>query len=210
MAEVRHTRSHAIAGVAMGLGAALVMVGTLFPVFSVSGGSVTPQLWGVLGMQVDDGAVSLAGSFRTYVVLTAVWAGLMGIALILTKVKYVGPVWRVAALIGLSAAAFTAFVFWVLVLDPITVVGRPTWFSVDAPLLVSSLRGATLEAGVGLYLLTVGTAIGVLAALVPAFHTHRVVKSHNSARGLEPGWYPAPNSRRRTRYWDGEKWTVGA
>ncbi len=109
-----------------------------------------------------------------------------------------------------GSAAFTAFVFWVLVLDPITVVGRPTWFTADAPLLVSSLRGATLEAGVGLYLLTIGTAVGVLAALVPAFHTHRVVKSHNSARGLEPGWYPAPNSRRRTRYWDGEKWTVGA
>ncbi|MBM6399016.1 DUF2510 domain-containing protein [Phycicoccus sonneratiae] len=210
MAEVRHTRSHAIAGVAMGAGAALAMAGTLFPVFRVSGGSVPPELWSALGLGLDDGAVSLAGSFRSYVVLTAVWAGVMGIALVLTRVKYVGPVWRVAALIGLSAAAFVAFVMWVLVLDPLSVVGRPTWFTADAPLLVSGLRGATLEAGLGLWLLTVGTCVGVLAALVPAFHTHRVVKTHNSSRGLEPGWYPAPNSRRRTRYWDGEKWTVGA
>ncbi|QIM21248.1 DUF2510 domain-containing protein [Phycicoccus sp. HDW14] len=210
MAEVRHTRSHAIAGVAMGLGAVLVMLGTLFPMLRVSGGSVSATLWGAMGLQLDHGAVALAGSFRTYVVLTAVWAGLMGIALVLTQVRYVGPVWRVAALVGLSAAAFVAFVLWALVLDPITVVGRPTWFTGNAPLLVSGLRGATLEAGVGLWLLTVGCAVAVLAAFVPAFHTHRVIKTHNSARGLEPGWYPAPNSRRRTRYWDGEKWTVGA
>ncbi len=211
MAEVRHTRSHAIAGLTLGLGAVLVMLGTLFPVFHVTGGRVPHSLWSALGLRLRDGSVGFDGSFRTYVVLTAVWALLMGLALVLTRVKYVGPVWRVAALVALAATSFIAFVLWLVVLDPMRLLGRPVWFASVAPALVGDLRGATVDAAVGLWLFTVGSALGVLATLVPAFYTHRTVKTHTSARGgLEPGWYPAPNSRSRTRYWDGEKWTVGA
>lgn len=210
MAEVRHTRSHAIAGLVMGIGAGVVMLGTLFPLFRVSGGSVPATLWSALGLRLDGATLAFDTGFRMYVVLTAVWVLLMGVALVLTWVRFVGPVWRVAALVGLSATSFISFVLWSLSIDPLSAVGRPSWFADAVPALVAGLRGATLDPGVGLWLLTVGSAVGVLAAFVPAFHTHRVVKSHNSARGLDPGWYPAPNSRRRTRYWDGEKWTVGA
>ncbi|HMM93805.1 DUF2510 domain-containing protein [Phycicoccus sp.] len=212
MAEVRHSRSHAIAGLTMGLGAGIVMLGTLLPVFSVSGDPVPDGIWGPLGLHARAGTVGFDAPFRSYITITGAWVLLMGVALIITRIRYVGPVWRVAALVGLASTSFITFVLWVLVLRPLDVLGRPTWFTDSAPVVVDALHGSTLDAGLGLYVLTVGCTVGVLAALVPAFHTRRIVKDMggSSRNGLAPGWYPAPHSRRRTRYWDGEKWTVGA
>ncbi|QKE85302.1 DUF2510 domain-containing protein [Arthrobacter sp. NEB 688] len=211
MAQVRHTRSHVVAGLTLGLGAAIVMLGTLLPVYTVDRGTVAPRVWALLGLRPDGASVRLDDSFRTYLLMTGAWALLMGIALIITRMRFVGVVWRLAAVVGLTAGSFVTFAFWVLVLRPGASVGRPSWFAAAAPEVVDAFSDATVDAGVGLYVLTVGCAVGVLAALVPTFHTRRVIKDANSAGGgLAPGWYASPTSRRRHRYWDGEKWTVGA
>ncbi|MBT9255707.1 DUF2510 domain-containing protein [Phycicoccus sp. MAQZ13P-2] len=211
MSQVRHRMSHAAAGLTLALGAAVAMLGTLLPVYTVRPGTVPARVWSVLWLRADGSAVHLDDSLRTYLLVTAAWALLMGVALILTRVRYVGAVWRLAAVVGLSAASFVTFAFWVLVFRPGASVGRPSWFAATAPEVVDAFAATTVDAGLGLYVLTVGCAVGVLAALVPTFHTRRVVKdATQGGRALAPGWYPSPNGRRRHRYWDGEKWTVGA
>ncbi|GIL35776.1 DUF2510 domain-containing protein [Phycicoccus sp. DTK01] len=211
MSQVRHRRSHAVAGLTLSLGSAVVMLGTLLPVYTVGRGAVAPDVWAALGLRADGTSVRLADGFREYLVLSGAVALLMGVALILTRLRFVGGVWRLAALVGLMAGSFVTFAFWMLLFDPGAAVGRPSWFAESAPAVLDAFSATTVDAGVGLYVLTVGCATGVLAALVPTFHTRRVIKDATKGGGtLAPGWYPSPHHRRRHRYWDGEKWTVGA
>ena len=77
--------------------------------------------------------------------------------------------------------------------------------STVAPTLPSAIRGRGARTAAN-------TTLEIAcAALVPTFHTRRVIKDATKGGGtLAPGWYPSPHHRRRHRYWDGEKWTVGA
>ncbi len=210
MAEVRQRRSHAIAGLALGVAAGLVTAATFFPVFSVTGSKVSPPQWDALGITVTGSVAQFAVSFRVFLILNAAWIALMGLALLLTRIRYVGAVWRVAALVSLVATAILSLFLWRFIADPAAAAGDPTWFRRIAPDVASALTDATLDPGLGLYLLLGGSVFGLLAAFIPAFRTEKTVRTDDAKKGLAPGWYPEPNSRARTRYWDGEKWTVGA
>ncbi len=210
MAEVRQRRSHAIAGLALGVAAGLMTAATLFPVFSVTSSKVSPPQWDAMGISVNGAVAHFAVNLKLFLVLNAGWVALMGLALLLTRIRYVGTVWRVAALISLLAATVLALFLWRFIADPGAAAGDPTWFREIAPDVASGLTNATLDPGIGLYMLLGGSVFGVLAAFVPAFRTEKVIRTDDAKDGLAPGWYPEPNSRARTRYWDGEKWTVGA
>ncbi len=210
MAEVRQRRSHAVAGLSLGVAAGLVTIATMFPVFSVTGSTVSPPEWDALGITVDGSVAQFDVSFQLFLLVNAGWIALMGLALLLTRIRFVGVVWRAAALVSLFASSAVALFLWRFITDPSAAGGDPTWFQDVAPRLAAGLADATLEPGLGLYLLFAGSLLGLLATFVPSFRTQKVVRTHDAKHGLAPGWYPEPNSRARTRYWDGEKWTVGA
>ncbi len=169
-------------------------------------------MWARAGAARGRPSVRLADGFREYLVLSGAGSRAHGGRVILTRLRFVGGVWRLAALVGLMAGSFVTFAFWMLLFDPGAAVGRPSWFAESAPAVLDAFSATTVDAGVGLYVLTVGCATGVLAALVPTFHhAARHIKDATKGGGtLAPGWYPSPHHRRRHRYWDGEKWTVGA
>ena len=102
MAEVRHSRSHAIAGLTMGLGAGLVMLGTLLPGTPCRGGRVPARPLGCRSASSPRTAsIGFGGPFRTYIdAHRRVGAGSWGSPWSSPRCRTSGPVWRVAALIG--------------------------------------------------------------------------------------------------------------
>ncbi len=134
--------------------------------------------------------------------------------LFMTRVRGVGLLWRLIALVAVVAPVGIAVVAWQVVDDPASLVadgegfwGQAAGFSAQ---LAESLSVAQASPGVGLWLLTAGCAVSVIAVLIPA---SRSVESTEPAigpravSGPPAGWYPAPDGARGLRFFDGHNWT---
>lgn len=144
---------------------------------------------------------------------------LMGLLLLITRVRYLGLVWRAIAVVGISLPVFYAVAWWQFVSDPTArLLGKDPNVGEKivsgALTLASDLGLYKVSAGQGLVLITAGCIVGVLAVLIPALRRTDVVpvanfasRPHSPSSAPAVGWYPDPANPGLVWHWDGRGWT---
>lgn len=171
------------------------------------------QLNGALGFDHALAPGPEEGDVRPAIFAAAAVLAVAALLLFITRVRGVGLLWRLLALAATAVPAWIAVVAWEVVENPASLVtdgdgaGRGIEFTVQA---AAVLGVAQASPGVGLWLLTAGSALAVIAVLIPA--SRSVEPMHRSfepatAGGSPAGWYPAPDGQGRLRFFDGYAWT---
>jgi hypothetical protein len=104
---------------------------------------------------------------------------------------------------------------WGVVNDPASVVAGPGFPSGETLGLAASVAQSSgllaIEPGRGLWLLTIGTGIVGIGALVPAIRGRtpgmETARPSSTAARMSPGWYPDQLDGKVVRYFDGVRWT---
>lgn len=215
MSEVRQRRNHAVAGIGVLLGAALASAGVTQPLMEYSTAAFDVSVFRALNLGLKP---SLPGSVddQSGILLLALCgvAALMGLLLLVTRVRYLGVMWRVIAIAAFLLPAWCTFVWWRWIRDPM---GFFTSADMPEPAKWASRLPETLGVlkitpELGIYLLSVGLLIGLISTLVPAIRSSVPSGHGKPALGTAstplppPGWYQDPSGS-GSRWWDGNQWT---
>ncbi|WP_241993013.1 hypothetical protein [Cryobacterium frigoriphilum] len=124
--------------------------------------TVTPSS----GYRLDEPALLLCLS-------VAMILGVLGLLLLVTRVRFLGLIWRLGALASITLPALLAISHWRFISDPTSGLKEGTDISFAGQglaMLADGARGLLwdITPGIGLYLFTAGLACAVLASLVPA------------------------------------------
>lgn len=194
----RHTRNNVVAGSIVLVGSLLVAFGVTQPWISVGTGLL--QRLGLrpgapVGFDVPN-ADGRDTDLRPYLLGGAVLFVVCAVALIATRVRGLGVVWRLLVLVGVVFLGLLAGEMWNFIGNP-----RVSFTAVQ------DIGAASLRPGLGLWLLTAGLVLAVVGALVPA--TKGTVPA--SGTGYPPmppaGWYVDPVRPALLRWFDGRAWT---
>ncbi|WP_139228914.1 DUF2510 domain-containing protein [Blastococcus tunisiensis] len=159
------------------------------------------------------------GNVEPLILGCAAALAVLALLLFVTRVPGLGVLWRVLALAALVLLGLTAVTAWSVVNDPASVVADPDTLAGQGfetgVALLEALGFAVVEPGVGLWLLTAGSAIAGIGVLVPATRSRTVAALPHAvsmppppgAGGLPPGWYPDQFDPRCVRFFDGRHWT---
>ena len=178
---VRHRRNHVVAGLGIVLSAILIAFAVTQPQANFTGPpiaisglkvvnlTVTPSS----GYKLDEQTLVLCLSF-------AVTLGVLGLLLLVTRVRFLGLIWRLGALAAITLPALLAISYWTFISDPTSGLkeGTDTSFAGQGlAMLADGTRGLAwdITPGIGLYLFTAGVVCAVLASLVPAIRHKDVV-----------------------------------
>jgi hypothetical protein len=120
---------------------------------------------------------------------SAAWIAFFGLLLLATRVRFLGLLWRLLALLGVVAPVALAVNDWLFIHDPVDYLASDENVAVRAALrlghgVVEALGGGA-SAGLGLYLLTLGAVMAVIGLLVPPIHRDVAVETQPQ------GWAPA-------------------
>jgi hypothetical protein len=177
----RHLRSNSIAGLMLLLGAILIAAGSLAPWAKISGPEIPLAAAGKekdLGLDIvpilhRSGDVNIK---TILLVVTAVIAS-CAIALIVTRVRWLGVLCRLGALAALTVPVLLTLLLWRdITRDPADVLEDPNARVLDK---IKGLFGSALEhlhlikiePDLGLWLLTAGILVAVLGVSVPTVRT---------------------------------------
>jgi hypothetical protein len=156
---------------------------------------------------------------RPFLLGGAVGLAVLALLLLVTRVRGLGVVWRVMALVVVAGVGLISVIAWTTIENPASVVTDP-----ESPFgrslesgtkLAQNLGLLEIKPALGLWLLTVGTGIAGIGLLVPALRGHRFDAVPSVAQVLPPptasapsaGWYPDQVDGRFLRYFDGARWT---
>ena len=159
------------------------------------------------------------GNVKPLLLGCAAALAVLALLLFATRVRGLGVLWRLLALATLVVLGLTAVAAWSVVNRPASVIadsesplGEVLDFGVFSVLESTSL--ATVEPGVGLWLLTAGCAIVGIGALIPAGRgrTVETATGHLAPRaplraGCLLGGIPTTLDSRFVRFFDGMQWT---
>lgn len=202
-----HRRNNAFGGIVVLVGSLLVVFGAVLPWIELKSAGVAVAA-GPVELQAAYKSAMDVGELPTVIMWLGVSTGLIALALIATRVRGLGVMWRIFALMTLAFPAVIAVALWSAVLkgpDTKTLGGM-----VQSALQNTGLL--TTEAGQGLYILTIGAALVLIGCFIPAIRSARV-NAFSPAQGrvlqredygAPPGWYPVEGG---SRYWDGQAWT---
>ncbi|MEV8212509.1 DUF2510 domain-containing protein [Leifsonia sp. NPDC077715] len=170
---VKHRRNHAVAAIGFIIAALLIGFGLLFPygVFTLLKGAdllVTPTH----DFALDETSAAL-------LLAIAIFLAILGLLLLITRVRYLGVLWRILGLAAIVVPAIYAFTLWSFINDPTVTMKEQSngnVFSEAFALVSDASRGSgwDLTAGLGLWLLSAGVVCGILAALIPAIRRQEV------------------------------------
>ena len=217
---VRQRRNSSAAGAVLLFGAALIAFSGTQPWAQGNIGAVWAQSAG-LGVNGALGFDHLLvpgpaeGDVRPAIFGGAAVMAVAALLLFRTRVRGVGLLWRVMALLAVAAPAWIAAVAWQVVDNPASLMSDGDGFWGRTAELgaqnAESLAVAQASPGMGLWLLTAGSATSVIAVLIPASRSVEHAGSlggPGSVAGPPAGWYPAPDGvPGRLRFFDGYAWT---
>jgi len=193
--RVDQRRNNVAAGIVLIGAAGLVLVSGFLPLINVTGPdlSIAAEL---LGLNLTP-----TGSFDAQPIELWYWtAGLIAlfaVILLATRIPGLGILWRILAFITLAIIGVYAVIHWYFISNyKQVIVPDQDGIGDDA------LRGAATFAenlgllavtpGVGLILLSSGILVGIIAILLPAGKSQRVVAVPIDVRALPPGNWPVP------------------
>lgn len=171
--HVRHRRNHAVAGLGFILSGLLIGFGATQTVANFSGPPISITLLKSVGLSVTpSGGFGLDESVVPLMLSAAVALVVFGLLLLVTRIRYLGLVWRLGGLVALFLPAFLAISYWSSINDPITALQQGTDNAV-ADAALEAMRGTRgtlwdLSAAAGLYIVSAGVVCGIIAALIPA------------------------------------------
>lgn len=213
MEAVKHRRNHVLTALGLLVAAGLIALGAYQPVISVRGPEWSLELTKGLGIGLDPSASGgLDETSQALLVSFAAATAIMGLLLLVTRVRYLGLFWRMLALAFLAVPAVLSFYWWRFVSDPVAALQPADPTVADkllgsAESLVTGLGLVRVTAGQGLYLLAGGTLLGILSCLVPALRSiKRTEVGLGYASSASPGWYVSRDDPRFVDYWDGRAW----
>lgn len=197
-----HRRNNAVGGIFILVGSILIAFGAVLPWIEVRSGA----------LGIGAGPVELQAAYRSAIDVgeapsivqgLGVFTGLVALGLIATRIRGLGVMLRVGALAGLVFPAFIVAAAWTAVL-------KPPDNKMQSLLQASGLL--TTEAGQGLYVLSIGSALVLVGSFIPAIRSSQAValvpppRQHPRRDEYEvpPDWYPVEGGY---RYWDGRAWT---
>jgi hypothetical protein len=208
----QQTRNHSVAGVALLGGAAMIALGATRP--WVTGDE--PLLGAASGDALGfDQLLGPGGRFGNVEPLLLGGAAVLGVSaalLFLTQVPVLGVLWRLPALATAVGLGLTSAAVWRVVNDPTSVMTDP-----GTPAGQVLGLGASIEPGLGLWLLTIGSVLAAVGTLIPARRSRTLVPEAPAPSGLRrapvgdrlwPGWYPDQLDRGLVRFFDGRQWTA--
>jgi hypothetical protein len=174
MSKVRRRRNHSIT--ALGLIAAALLIGlsSLQDLVVLQAPAARIQALGVLEVDLQpDGAVEPDEEIQPIVLVCAAGLFLSGLLLLITRVRYLGVMWRLVALGSLLLPIVLAVTYWMFVDDP-----KRALVSQDDPALQEMIRtgalalndalGGGFEPRAGLYVLTAGCMLALISVFIPA------------------------------------------
>jgi hypothetical protein len=188
MSKVRRRRNHSIT--ALGLIAAALLIGlsSLQDLVVLQAPAARIQALGVLEVDLQpDGAVEPDEEIQPIVLVCAAGLFLSGLLLLITRVRYLGIMWRLVALGSLLLPIVLAVTYWMFVDDP-----KRALVSQDDPALQEMIRtgalvlndalGGGFEPRAGLYVLTAGCMLALISVFIPAIRRDVVLPGHVQRR----------------------------
>jgi len=173
MVEVRHRRNHAAAGLGLVLSSILIGMGASQNLVKISGPDFNVDLLKKFGITLRSSGGFGTDSQTTAILLAcAALIALCGLLLLVTRIRYLGLLWRLGGLVGAGLPAVFAYWFWQFIQNPTATLKAPNSSIVDQ--FVGTLGGLTrgvawdVTPTTGLYFLSAGVVCGVISLLVPA------------------------------------------
>jgi hypothetical protein len=175
----RRRRNGTVAGTVMLLGALVVGAGSALPCARIASPGFVASSGTTMSAELGFGDLSNshqsgADATKALLIGAALLIGILGLALILTRVRGLGVLWRILALVALVLPASVTVVLWnYLNSSPADVLSDPT-ANMEDKLQGLGLSRAddlgilTIKPATGLWLLSAGTLLTFIALWIPA------------------------------------------
>jgi hypothetical protein len=188
MGNLRHRRNHAVAGLALVLAGALTWLATTQSLVRIDGPAFTAGSAKKLGLEIKTGLdYGMDPEIQLTLYAAALGFVVMGLLLLITRVRYLGLLWRVGALCSLGITGAVVVAAWMFVSDPASAIS-----DADADTQRLFRGGLSVAKGLGLldvsaagalYLLTAASIVALLGVLTPAFRRTEAVAGADPSYG---------------------------
>lgn len=223
---LNHRRNNVAAGLIVVSGALLLILGAFLPLLTLKSPDVGLNI-GIAEVSLQYQQELVPVELQMLLIPLGLLLALLGLFLIATRIRGLGILWRVGSLTCFALAGGLALYCWNIIGgDPIGILnasGRPNEEANDelGDFLEAALQNTgllTVNPGIGLYVVSLGSALTFIGCCIPATRrtevvqaplppSHMVVAPHGSTRALQAtpsGWYHVEGGY---RYWDGQRWT---
>ena len=193
MVEVRHRRNHAVAGLGLVLSSILIGMGATQALVKISGPAFSVDLLKKIGITLRSSGSFGTDSQTTAILLAcAALIALCGLSLLVTRIRYLGLLWRLGGLVGVALPAVFGYWYWQFIQNPTATLEASNTSIVEkiAGTIGDLTRGVAWDVTptTGLYFLSAGVVCGLISLLVPAGRKEVPVWTEQNS-GLTPPPY---------------------
>lgn len=228
---LRHRRNNVAAGLLVLSGAVLLVFGTFLPLLMFKSSKIGLNIGSTdLAFQYQQELIPV--ELHILLMPLGLVLGILAIFLMATRVRGLGTLWRIGSLICFSlAAVFTLYCWNIVAGNPLGVGTSPEAsdgsasdkFVAISQAVLQNFGIVTINAGAGLYVISLGTVLALIGCCIPASKRTEMVhpqmtrpSTHPNQGAVAPprsvraiqetpaGWYHVEGGY---RYWDGEQWS---
>ena len=177
---VKHRRNHAVAAIGFIIAAFLIGLGLLLPLGKFSGPAIDGGVLKAIDFSLTPShEYALDESSAGIMLAVAITLAILGLLLLITRIRYLGLLWRILGLAAIALPAIFVLSQWSFINDPTASMKAQSGDDVAAKAIAALADGTRgtgwdLTAGLGLWLLSAGVVCAILAALIPAIRRQEV------------------------------------